>query len=977
LDVLRPPTGDQLARVLRAARAEGRPYHVLHFDGHGAVLDVEELFDEWKSNTPEDMMARLAELVSLDAHRFSPEAVYPRPRRSGQRGYLVFENPESEHNVRLVDGPELGALLAETDVPVLVLNACRSAHAEAPEAPEAMATDVHSQVRAFGSLAQEVMDEGVTGVVAMRYNVYVVTAAQFVADLYASLVRGHTLGGAVTLGRKQLHAQPLRTLAYDPRPLQDWPVPVVYESAPVALFPKPAEETTLAVRLEAGDAAPARGTLDPGLPPRPDAGFFGRDETLLDLDRAFDGQSILLLHAYAGSGKTATAAEFARWYALTGGVGGPVLFTSFERYTPLARVLDQMGDMFGGALEGADIHWLALSDGERREVALQVLGQVPVLWIWDNVEPVAGFPAGARSAWSAAEGQELVDFLRAARDTRAKFLLTSRRDERVWLGDLPARITLPPMPMQERVQLARALAERHGHKLSDVEDWRPLLRFSRGNPLTITVTVGQALRDGLTSKEQVEAFVAQLRAGEAEIEDEQTEGRAKSLAASLGYGFEHAFSGEEQKKLAVLHLFQGFVNVDVLRAMGDPEAAWCLPQLRGLTREDGISLLDRAAEVGLLTAHGGSYYAIHPALPWYFRSLFEGHYGAPSPIPPPREGEGDREGVDERALGATRAYVAAMGVLGNYYHRQYNEGNRDVITPLHAEEANLLHARDLALRHGWWIRVISAMQGLHMLYNYSGRRAEWARLVEEVVPYFVDPATDGALPGRDEEWSLVTEYRVLLARQARGWDEAEQLQRVRVDWDRRRAAPALAAPPETLDDAGRNAVRSLAVSLSTLGDILREQGKVEATNPARPSPPSTLATPTRTCPPCATWTRPSTGTAAARNCAPSATGWGVARASINWVRWPTNASMRRGRAAGRKKNCCATSKTPRVSIIRGWICSLPTRWMTWRWRTTHWATSTAMPETLTARCHTTARPSVIRKRRAHSTTPLAPASTSP
>ncbi len=35
----------------------------------------------------------------------------------------------------MVDGPALGALLAEMDVPVLVLNACRSAHAEAQEAP--------------------------------------------------------------------------------------------------------------------------------------------------------------------------------------------------------------------------------------------------------------------------------------------------------------------------------------------------------------------------------------------------------------------------------------------------------------------------------------------------------------------------------------------------------------------------------------------------------------------------------------------------------------------------------------------------------------------------------------------------------------------------------------------------------------------------------------------------------------------------
>jgi tetratricopeptide (TPR) repeat protein len=644
-----------------------------------------------------------------------------------------------------------------------------------------------------------------------------------VADLYASLAQGHTLGEAVTLGRKQLAAQPLRTIAYDPLPLQDWPVPVVYEAAPIALFPKPGRGQTspLHITLGAGDAAPARGKLDPSLPPSPDAGFFGRDETLLALDHAFDTQPIILLHAYAGSGKTATAAEFARWYALTGGVEGPVLFTSFEQYKPLARVLDQIERMFGPALEAASVNWLALPDDARRQVALQVMQQVPVLWIWDNVEPVAGFPAGTASAWSTAEKQELVDFLRAVRETKAKFLLASRRDERGWLGDLPRRITIPPMPMQERVQLARALAEKHGRRLTDVEDWRPLLRFTRGNPLTITVLVGQALRDGLRTKDQIEAFVAQLRAGEAAFEDEESEGRAKSLGASLSYGFEHAFTEDERKQLALLHFFQGFVDVKALLLMGHPKSG-DLPELRGLTRKDGIALLDRAAEVGLLTAHGGGYYTIHPALPWYFKSLFDQYY-APTPGPPPLAGEGEREGD----LAATRAFVEAMGALGNYYHDQYIDGNRGVIAALTAEEANLLHVRQLARANGQWLAMMKTMQGLHVLYRHTGRRAEWAWLVEEIVPDFVDPATDGPLPEREEEWSFVTQYRVLLAEEARQWAAAERLQRAQVEWARQRAIPDLAAPPETLAGSQRNAIRSLAVSLEQLGHIQREQGKTD------------------------------------------------------------------------------------------------------------------------------------------------------
>ena len=108
-----------------------------------------------------------------------------------------------------------------------------------------------------------------------------------------------------------------------------------------------------------------------------------------------------------------------------------------------------------------------------------------------------------------------------------------------------------------------------------------------------------------------------------------------------------------------------------------------------------------------------------------------------------------------------------MGELGNYYHDQYGAGNRNVLAVLRAEEANLLHARRLARVHGWWDPVTSAMQGLQHLYAHTGRRAEWKRLVEEIVPDFVDPENDGPLPEREENWSLVTGYRVRLAREER------------------------------------------------------------------------------------------------------------------------------------------------------------------------------------------------------------------
>jgi tetratricopeptide (TPR) repeat protein len=260
----------------------------------------------------------------------------------------------------------------------------------------------------------------------------------------------------------------------------------------------------------------------------------------------------------------------------------------------------------------------------------------------------------------------------------------------------------------------------------------------------------------------------------------------------------------------IIEPFQAVRDLDVnaLRDMGNPEEEWCLPELKGLTREAGIALLDRAAEVGLLTALGRGYYRIHPALPWFFRRLFDQCY-------------------PERRNAATRAFGAAMGRVGHYYWRQYQDGNRDVIGVLAAEEANLLQARGLARSNGWWHCLIGTMQGLGRFYDHTGRAAEWSRLVEEIVPDFIDPATDGPLPGKDADWSLVTQYRVHLAENARQWDRAERLQRQRVSWNRQRAAAILAKPQQAWTEDEKNAVRTLATSLHGLSEIQREQGSAE------------------------------------------------------------------------------------------------------------------------------------------------------
>ena len=527
-----------------------------------------------------------------------------------------------------MDAPALGRLLTGTGVPVLVLNACRSGYTEAPGPPantpgpvpggtgtglaagdeDGLTEDVHARIRAYGSLAAEIADIGVPGVVAMRYNVYVVTAAQFVADLYAHLLAGRSLGQAATAARQALAADPVRQIGAIPVSLQDWAVPVVYEAAPLMLLRPEQHDAPLIKLIPIESQADGGGKARSGGVPRPpDAGFFGRDETLLALDRAFDTQHVVLLHAFAGAGKSSTAAEFARWYQVTGGLDlpghpewpGAVLWSSFEHHLTADRLVGTAGDLFASLIEASGVQWAAVTDpAERRDQVFQVLAQLPVLWIWDNVEPVTGFPAGTPSGWTRAEQDDLVDLLRdLAQNTRCKVLLTSRRDEHDWLGDLPARVQLPPMPLRESLQLAAALAARHSQNLAGA-DWRPLLRYAAGNPLTITVLVGQALRDNLTTNEAIEDFVTQLRAGEAQLEagEDAALGRTRSLAASLSYGFAQGFTDAERAQLAVLHLFRDTADVDALRYMGNPDIAGVdtVPELAGLDRDTR----DRAAGPG-------------------------------------------------------------------------------------------------------------------------------------------------------------------------------------------------------------------------------------------------------------------------------------------------------------------------------------------------------------------------------------------
>ena len=871
LDVLRPPTFGQLTSVLLEAEALGEPYHVLHFDGHAILADIE------RDGIPPELPQGAGRL--------------PLTRTlAGPHGYVVFDYPTREQTVQLVDGASMGELLAESRVSLLVLNACQPSRTRAAAVTEGV--NVRRTIAlAFDSLARDVVAQGVNSVVQFPYHLGPVASSHWLEQIYRALAQGLPVSEAATLARRRLQEEARLQISYGPVRREDWPAAIVHESRALSLVrkppvaPNPAEEEERPspnpeTNVSPG-ACPGEDLLDPALPPRPAVGFFGRDETILALERALAAKPVALLHGEEGAGKTACASEFARWYAATAGVEGPVLYTSFEHHRPLRAVLDQLGGMFRRSLELAGYRWPAMSHQERRQGALHVLEQIPVVWIWDSVDAISGSAGDSSPEWTAEERADLAEFLRQAAESQAKFLLTSRSPEDEWLGSLAVRIQLGPLPLWETLQLTRALVEQRGCWPPEIDSWRPLLDFAAGNPLAIQTLVSESLRVGLRSAQQIEEFARQAAAPRATT----TPGAARPsqpahLAASLRYVLREAFNEEERPLLALLHLFRGTVDVGLLERMGEQREVWTSQESHAAARRQPrpfpnvplAAVLDRAAGYGLLRRVGQGTYAIHPAMDRASAQLFAecfpvakkprvwnqmadraaavaagarmhssddptaetavprgpagavvgalaglGEHGSLTPfgLPTPPE-----MGPNQRAM---FAYVKTLSHFGAERFRGAREGASKAVAELAAQEPNLRHACRLAGDQQWWDPVAGIAEGLGALYQADGRLGEWEEMVDGLRALCAGQG-DQAKPGRERLWRTITEQGVKISRQRDRLPRAEQLQRLCVDWDRRQAGPALEVASPQPDPVGAGKVRTLAESLFHLSEILRDEG---------------------------------------------------------------------------------------------------------------------------------------------------------
>jgi tetratricopeptide (TPR) repeat protein len=679
LHILRPPTFAALSDTLLD---RSNFYHIVHFNGHGTL-------------------------------RTEPsEPVDP---RSGQ-GWLVFESEDGERP-HYVSGDQFGELLTRAGVPIVLLDACHSG-AMPPKA-------------AFGSVAQQLLEAGVPAVVAMNYAILHTTAAQFMTEVYTALINGEPLGRAVTAARRRLCSNPDRQTAYGEVPLRDWIVPVLFEAVPVRLA-QPAKDKLLLGDIQLGGHL-AITEVEVDMPPPPQHGFIGRDWELLQLERAFETKTIVLLQGFAGTGKTAIAVAFARWWAETGGLDGPAFFFSFENHLPPNRVCNRVGEMFGDVLRAQGIEWQALDDIQRREVALQILRQVPCLLIWDHFEPVAGFPPGTRSIWTDEEQQELMGFLRDLRGGATKVIITSRRGE-AWLGNICYRMSIDGLDYREAREFASAILARRDVRLPkpqfdsvDRDPYQRLLTYLRGNPLALQLIVPELTRsDPLAVLQELQALETHLP------DDGESEGRTPSLSATVGYGFDQ-LDLAVRRRLSLLALFHVSVSPQVLETMC--QGASMPAELQARDTAAWQTDLDAAAHIGLLHRHDRDIYEIHPALPWVFQTNLQRHYEDTIPV-------------------LVDAYTDAYGVLAETSFQQFPISPEHVIAILRLEEANLHHALQLARTRQRWQAAQGILYGLRTLLTTLGRWADWESIAEEVKAEISDPAGE-PLTGRERLWNAV------------------------------------------------------------------------------------------------------------------------------------------------------------------------------------------------------------------------------
>lgn len=671
MHVLRPPTLDALRQELQEAAEAGRPYQVVHFDGHGAL----------HRPAPTDEVA---------------SGVF---RTGGESGVLVFEKPTGGDDPVPIE--HVAQVLAAGQVPVVILNACQSG---------AVGKDLEAAV------ATRLMAHGTQAVVAMAYSVYATAAAEFMAAFYEQLFAGAPIRDAVAAGRSRMALRNTRPSPKGPLPLQDWLIPVHYKRRDVA-FPHlervPTRGESLDSRLdrlwETTQEPAAEQIADPLTAAEE---FIGRDDLFYRLDVGLRHHHVVVLHGPGGTGKTELAKAFARWWRDTGGVEDPQLIV-WQSFEPGVKTfgLDGVVNSIGSQLLGTRFY--ALDAAQREAIVRQSLNQERLLLIWDNVESAVSMPdpSQATPPLDAHERSRLAAFLTHAATSRSTVILTSRSQE-TWLADTPLRVAVGGLSPEEANAYADQLLAPHPDAWPKrrVRAFADLMDRLDGHPLSMRLTLP---RLATSTAQHVLDRLDSIPAPSADV-DLDLATRNTSLYASLTYSYRHLDEATARLLLPV-SLFQGVVDADVLAVMSsmdDVPAGFA-----SVTTGDWARVLDQAADVGLLTPLGLGMYRIHPALPGF---LAHGWSSAKS--------------VDTDRAATQHALCLAHAWFGTWLLGQIETGNAGLAFTLMGAQLRTFSVQlQYAIATQRWLEATSMLAPLNEYLEARGLSVEadqWAAAVQ-------------------------------------------------------------------------------------------------------------------------------------------------------------------------------------------------------------------------------------------------------
>lgn len=559
LHVLSPPTLPALRAELDRARGEKKPYHVVHFDGHG-VYD-----------------------------------------RTIGLGGLCFEEPQDigkleERRHVTVFTSELGPLLRDHRIPLVFLEACQTAVAE----------------KASESVASELLNAGVASVVAMSHSVLVETARRFVEAFYDALAAGKRAGDAMLAGQRQLKDDNFRGRIFGAGELrlEDWFVPVLFQEKddPQLFKTTPTKQTqadfqtALAARLGA-------------VPPAPETGFIGRSRELLALQRLLrpeGGARYAVVRGQGGEGKTALVAEFARWMVRSQQVRRAA-FVSVETHGHAAAVLDALGCQ----LVGPDYSVAAFDALEQALLPVErALAEQATLLVVDNMESILLPPfleqemPEALSEDARAELKAILALcaqLLKVGETRLVF--TSREALPAPFDAQRNRRELHQLDREDAVRMVeRVLDATDGDAgaPSDAarEEIEQLVEAVHGHARTLAL-LAPALRS-----HGVAATRASLVELMAEMEKSFPGSRERSVFASVELSLRR-LSPANRERVHVLGVFHGAVDLDMLRVMME----W--------NKADVAALAVELVETGLATPNLYNHLTLNPALCPYLRGRMD------------------------------------------------------------------------------------------------------------------------------------------------------------------------------------------------------------------------------------------------------------------------------------------------------------------------------------------------------------------